>query len=133
MLQYSDASMSLTVGLAPGIYAFERESATGKTRLYKYLEQLSASGENVSVYNYTSHRTGAKIVPSNPDLLMVDRLDMFSNDLDFLKQLSTLTNTVVLIDVKWVPRSAPIQLNPRVSISMSERSMEVGYVSLRGQ
>lgn len=130
MLQYSDASMSVTIDLDPGIYAFERESATGKTRLYKYLEQLSASGESVAVYNYTSYRTGAKIVPSEPDLLMVDRLDMFSNDFEFLKQLNGLTNTVVLIDAKWLPYGAPLRLKPRVSIRMTADTVEVGYVSI---
>ncbi len=129
MLEYKDPQLCVRVNLEPGVYPFEAESATGKTRLYKYLESLSASGLNVAAYNYTSYRTGARVTPSRPELLIVDRLDMFCTDA-FLRSLSVYTDAVILLDIKHLPAKCPIRIRPRVKLLMRESEIEVGYASI---
>ena len=80
--RYDKGSTKVNIDLDAGLYCFEMESATGKTRLYKRLKELQIQGEPVVSYSYNDYMYGVDLVKllemhPNAKVIMLDRYDIF--------------------------------------------------------
>lgn len=80
--RYDKGSTKVNIDLDDGLYCFEMESATGKTRLYKRLKELQMQGEPVVSYSYNDYAYGMDLIKllemhSDAKVIMIDRYDMF--------------------------------------------------------
>ena len=94
---------TITIELDNGIYIFDCESATGKTRLCKELRKLQAYGEAVASYTYDDLLIGIpvdNIFDSDKyKVIMLDRYDLYKDKWhDKIRECSK--NSIVLIDCK---------------------------------
>ncbi len=86
---YTLRNFKIEIDLKPGIYLFERESATGKTYLYRKLRSLIELGENVFAvtYNYwiNSKESYIKSLKNQLyDVVMFDRFNLYYENMDDL-------------------------------------------------
>lgn len=93
----------IVIELEPGIYTFEMESSTGKTRLCKELKKLQAYGEPVIGYTYNDKLSGISLEDmlkrNKCKVLMLDRYDMYEGDYaDIIN--SVADSTIVMVDCK---------------------------------
>lgn len=91
------------VDLTAGIYQFEDDSATGKTRLCELLKKYRAYGEKVYAYTYNDLLVGidfeSDVKQQEYKVVMLDRYDMYKGRFsETIKELSK--SCVVLIDCK---------------------------------
>ncbi len=100
---------NINIKLNPGIYVFDDESATGKTRLYKELKDDSSLYNRVLAVNPADLRLGVDvntlIKNGNHELIVLDRYDRMDGiDKDVLIYASK--HAIILIDCKdtsdWV-------------------------------
>lgn len=97
--------VTVDIKLDNGVYQFDCESATGKTRLYDVIKLYQRDEHNVVSYSYTDFQDGLDlenvVSKVQPSLLMIDRYDMFSNMYhDVINRLSD--KCIILIDSKEV-------------------------------
>lgn len=95
--------VQIDIKLENGLYQFNCVSATGKTRLYYLLKDLTLEGVPVIAYSYNEYEAGISletvIGDRKPQVILIDRYDMFLNKYkDLLLELSR--NCIVLIDCK---------------------------------
>lgn len=92
----------VNIPLNNGIYIFDDETATGKTRLCKYLKKLRAYGEPVNSLTYNDILSGTtieSIFEPNIKLVMLDRYDMYNNrGHEIIKKMKD--SCIILIDCK---------------------------------
>lgn len=97
--------ITISINLENGVYQFCCESATGKTRLYDSIKSYQHAGYNVTAYSYTDLQDGLNLEEVinriRPQLLLIDRYDMFS-DMYHESILRVSENCIVLIDSKDV-------------------------------
>lgn len=104
MYKLDKYSTELDIQLENGIYIFDTESGTGKTRLYWLLRDLMASGEQVYAVTYDDILRGEDIVQMvkrfKPKLIVIDRYHMYidKNTTKYLQSLSD--NAIILVDYK---------------------------------
>ena len=96
-------TVKINIPLDNGIYIFDNNSATGKTRLYKELLSHQVYGERVAAYTYNDKLLGRRVddilIPNKYDVIILDRYDMYYGDgADGIKACED--NTIVLIDCK---------------------------------
>lgn len=97
--------VTVDIKLDNGLYQFDGESATGKTRLYDIIKSYQRVGYDVASYSYTDLQNGLNLEDVvnkiQPSLLMIDRYDMFPN-----MYQETIINAskdgIVLVDSKDV-------------------------------
>lgn len=90
------------INLNPGVYVFDSEPATGKTRLCKHLKLLRAYGEPVASLTYNDILTGMDMTsvfnPGNV-VIMLDRYTMYSNlGHDLMNAMRN--ESIILVDCK---------------------------------
>ena len=92
----------INIDLRNGTYAFDSDSATGKTFLYKLLSAYSQLNDKVLTSTYTDNKDGLghKLSLLSDGLVMIDRYDMFCNNDLSLELFSAGKNNIVLIDIK---------------------------------
>lgn len=84
MYKRDDIRVKVDIQLENGIYVFLPYSATGKTYLKKQLEYCRGLGDNVVAYTYSdlarglSLRASIDALGANPDVIMLDRYDLYS-------------------------------------------------------
>ena len=61
MYSLNKYNVTINIELEPGIYVFDNQSATGKTRLAKLLSDYQAYGEPVIAYTYNDKLRGISI------------------------------------------------------------------------
>lgn len=91
------------IDLQNGIYLFDNQSATGKTRLCKELRKNEKYGEPVASYSYDDYLLKIPIsTVLNPDkykVIMLDRYDMYNGaGADLIMECKD--RCVILIDCK---------------------------------
>lgn len=96
-------NVKISINLENGIYVFDNESATGKTRLYKELKEHTKLGESVFAYSYNDDKLGIdldKILKSKDfKVILLDRYDMYNGSFsDILIDKSK--SSIILIDCK---------------------------------
>lgn len=97
-------NIEISIQLDNGIYIFDTESGTGKTRLYRFLRDIMVNKEDVYAVSYDDVVRGEDIIQRikviNPRLIMIDRYDMYISDslTGFLNFISS--NAIILIDYK---------------------------------
>ena len=83
MYMNTEYNPNVIINLNNGIYIFDNEPATGKTRLCKHLKKLKAYGEPVDSFTYNDLLRGDKLdtvlIPDNK-VILLDRYDMYRND-----------------------------------------------------
>lgn len=103
MYKLDKYSVEVIVNLDNGIYVFDNESATGKTRLCKLLREYQAYGEKVASYTYNDKLIGVPIteilVPNKYEVILLDRYDLYEG---YGKELinKCAENTIILVDCK---------------------------------
>ncbi len=122
----------VNIDLENGIYVFNKEAATGKTRLLKLLSE-KVSRPEIVIYTYTDYLKGLTFDiaiqhKKNPKLVLIDRYDMYNGK--FGKTIAGLENkAIVLIDCK-TNLLVPIECYPQVvHIQMMDTSIHVGVLS----
>ncbi len=103
MVSLTKYSPKVTIDLDNGLYLFDNESSTGKTRLFKCLRDNQKYGEFVASYSYDDYLLGIPIekvlVPNKYKVIMLDRYDMYNGvGKDLI--LSCISNTIILVDCK---------------------------------
>ena len=103
MIRLSSYLPEIIIDLPNGIYLFNNESATGKTRLYMELKKNQKYGESVVSYSYDDYLLNIPIetivIPNKYKVVMLDRYDMYNGiGKDLIS--ACVDNTIVLIDCK---------------------------------
>lgn len=95
-------STTIDIKLDAGVYVFDNQSSTGKTRLYKELRECQKYGENVAAYSYDDKLLGINmdtVLDSKYKVILIDRYDMFLNEK--IEKITELSDTsIILIDCK---------------------------------
>lgn len=93
----------LIFSLDNGIYIFDNESATGKTRLCKEIRKYQKYNEPLASYTYDDKLLNMAIekvlVPNKYKVIMLDRYDMYEGEGAELI-LECAKNSIILIDCK---------------------------------
>lgn len=84
MYRLDKYAIKIVIDLENGIYVFDNESATGKTRLCKLLREYQAYGENVASYTYNDKLLGMSVdeilIPEKYKVVLLDRYDLYEGD-----------------------------------------------------
>ena len=104
MFELSKYSVEIKINLENGIYVFDDEPSTGKTRLCKLFKEYQAYGEPVIGYTYNDNRLCSPLVylvnAVQPKVLLLDRYDMYNGAFSrYFEEWSE--RMIILIDCKW--------------------------------
>ncbi len=116
---------TVKINLENGIYTFDAESATGKTRLCKHLKKLKAYGELVDSFTYDDLLRGDtldKVLRAENKVIMLDRYDLYKSEGHELINRCA-EHSIILIDCK-----SPFLGSPESEdccITMTENWLEV--------
>lgn len=95
--------VKIEINLENGIYLFNNESSTGKTRLCKLFKEYQAYGEAVASYTYNDKLLGHSISdilkPNKFKVILLDRYDLYEGDGKELIN-KCAENTIILVDCK---------------------------------
>lgn len=96
-------SVTIDIKLEPGIYVFDNQSATGKTRLAKLLSEYQAYKEPVVSYTYNDKLKGISLTDylkgNEYKVILLDRYDLYNGD--YAETIMQYSNeAVILIDCK---------------------------------
>lgn len=103
MFRLDKYAVKIMINLENGIYVFDNESATGKTRLCKLLREYQAYGEKVASYTYNDKLLGVPISeilePSKYKVILLDRYDLYEG---YGKELinKCAKEAIILVDCK---------------------------------
>lgn len=103
MFELSKYSTKIKIDLDNGLYVFENQSATGKSRLCSVLKKYCAYGEPIFGYTYSDLLMGIDISfalnPGRFKVIMLDRYDMYKGlGSDLILQCKS--NSIILVDCK---------------------------------
>ncbi len=116
---------TVNINLENGIYTFDAESATGKTRLCKHLKKLKAYGEAVDSFTYDDLLRGDtldKVLKAENKVIMLDRYELYKSEgHELINQCSA--KSIILIDCKSAFLGSSDSED--CSIVMTEDSLEV--------
>lgn len=103
MFSLDNYDVKITVNLDNGLYVFDNESASGKSRLCALLKKYRVYGEPVAGYTYADFVNGLDIGTVLRDgykLVLIDRYDMYLNHaIDRLEAFAR--SSIVLVDCKY--------------------------------
>ena len=103
MYSNSKYSVAISIDLPNGVYEFNEDSATGKTRLCKELKELQRLGESVIGYTYGDDRLGINLIEVfnkiHPKVLVLDRYDMYNGTFNN-EIVKWSADTIILVDCK---------------------------------
>lgn len=103
MFEITNSRVNVSIKLDNGLYLFDPISATGKTRLFKYFQDLQTIGKPVACYGYQDKVKGLDIenvlVPNKYKVIIIDRFDLYCCDIsDLINRCRD--NTIILVDSK---------------------------------
>ena len=103
MFRLDKYAVKIMINLENGIYVFDNESATGKTRLCKLLREYQAYGEKVASYTYNDKLLGVPInevlEPTKYKVIMLDRYDLYEGyGKEFINKCAS--DAIILVDCK---------------------------------
>lgn len=103
MFEIDSYAVKIKINLENGIYVFDNESATGKTRLCKLLKEYQAYGEAVASYTYNDKLLGRSIseifIPDKYKVILLDRYDLYEGEgRELINECAK--NTIILVDCK---------------------------------
>jgi len=116
VLEYN---IKVNVDLDNGLFVFDNESATGKTRLAKLLRSYRTYGEPVVSYTYDDFMLGLDLVSllkPSVRLVIVDRYDLY-NGYALLELAEFSKRSIVVIDCKY-------NFNPGIDFSWCSIDMQ---------
>lgn len=126
MFKIDKYNVKIIFNMSNGIYVPVCESGTGKTWLCKTLKAYNSFGEDVAAYTYQDYKAGIHIenivIPNRYKAIMIDRYDMFSENID--EELFNLcrSNAIVIIDSKFGLNSIDYEV---CDIRLSMNNIEV--------
>lgn len=118
-------SPEIYIELENGIYIFDNESATGKTRLSKFFKKLKAYGEPVDSFTYDDLLRGEsleKVLHSANRVILLDRYDLYKEKGHDLIN-ACARDSIILIDCKTAFRGSTEDQS--CFINMTEDKIEV--------
>lgn len=119
-------SIQIKIELSNGVYIFNNESATGKTRLLKLLKQYRTVGEKVAGYTYSDKQAGLppeSCFRDNPEVVMFDRYDMYKGYADKIIE-KHCRDSIILIDLKCDQAIVPL-VDDWCTISLTDNAILV--------
>ena len=103
MITLANNVPEIHIHLDNGLYLYNSESASGKTRLCKELKKLQQRDERVSGYTYEDYQLGIPIItvlnPDKYDVVALDRYHMY-NGVGAEHIVECAKQCIVLIDCK---------------------------------
>lgn len=100
MIEFTEYRTHITIDLEPGIWVFDNESTTGKSRLCKCLRDLELLGQPACGYSYEDMLLGRDLhnilTCGKYRVIMLDRYDMYP-DAEHAEICECAKNTVVLL------------------------------------
>lgn len=100
MIKFTAMNRKVSINLEPGLYDFASASATGKTFLVKMIKSINDSKKIAITYSDILLGISLeKIMERSPELLVLDRFDMYDSESDFLKNFKN-NSCVVIVDYK---------------------------------
>lgn len=109
-----------------GVFVFNCNGATGKSRVAKILASLQATGENYSVVTVVNGKLSVYGDIDNSCIVMFDRFDLYISD-EWLDRINSIKdNCIVMLDLKQLEK-----LNCKygfVDISMFEDKIELRLI-----
>lgn len=103
MYSNSKYGVTIRIDLPNGVYEFNEDSATGKTRLCKELKELQRLGESVIGYTYGDDRLGINLIEVfnkiRPKVLVLDRYNMYNGTFNN-EIVKWSADTIILVDCK---------------------------------
>lgn len=128
MYRSDELRIKIEINLENGLYAFDGESATGKTRLFRCLRDLQFMGDKILTYTYSDKLNGISLADklkekaSESKVIMLDRYDMYLNE-EALELLKYSEDRIILVDCKLIEE---MQVVGRwCTIEMTESSIVV--------
>lgn len=96
-------AIKIHINLENGLYVFDNEASTGKTRLFKALRDCEKSGEQIGTYTYNdklqNRRLEDVLIPTKYKLIMLDRYDMYNGEgAELINECAK--SSIVLVDCK---------------------------------
>lgn len=95
-------NVAIDINLDNGIYIFDNESASGKTRLCKLFKRYQAYGVPVSAYTYNDYCIGLPIenvIDRKFKVILLDRYDLYEGiGAELIRQCAR--DSIILIDCK---------------------------------
>lgn len=102
MYENNKYSVSIRIRLENGVYVFNKQPATGKTRLAKELRDIQAYDGDAASYTYNDKllgRTISECFSPRFKVILLDRYDMYNGDgAELIKEYAD--NAVILLDCK---------------------------------
>ena len=97
-------NVELVFNMENGLYVFDNQSATGKTRLCKEIREHQKYGEPLASYTYDDFLLGIQIesvlIPGKYKVIMLDRYDMYEGvGAELIRECAN--DSIVLVDCKW--------------------------------
>ncbi|MDO5406783.1 MAG: hypothetical protein Q4F28_05580 [Eubacteriales bacterium] len=104
MYENNKYSMTISIQLENGVYVFNKQPATGKTRLAKELRDIQAYDGDVSSYTYNDKLLGRAIsdcFDSRFKVILLDRYDMYNGyGAELIEKYAD--SSIILLDCKDV-------------------------------
>lgn len=103
MLVFNKYGTELVFNIENGLYIFDNETATGKTRLYKEIRENQKYGEPIASYSYDDKLLNIPIesvlIPNKYKVILLDRYDMYEGEgAELITECAK--SSIVLIDCK---------------------------------
>lgn len=105
MFKIDKYNIKVEFNMDNGIYVPTCEAGTGKTWLCKTLKKYNSFGESVAAYDYQDYKNSIQlkdiVIPNRYKAIMIDRYDMFSEDIDESLFNLCRNNTIIIVDSKF--------------------------------
>lgn len=122
-MEFVAMNRKVSIDLMPGVYDFESSSATGKTLLVKMIKSLGDKTKIALTYNDILLGIDLEgIIASQPELLVLDRFDMYDEKASILKTLKG-SGIIVLVDYKTQRHFC--NFDDTCWVVLTEKSLEV--------
>lgn len=130
--------IKIDLQLNNGIYIFEGESATGKTRLFNELrniqkyEQSENQDKSIITYTYNDYliykislQQAFDEYKESVKVIMLDRYDLYGTERDIERLMEISKWSIILIDCKQIELFSTSTIDKICFIEMTESSIKV--------
>ncbi len=100
MIRFIAMNRKVCIDLAPGLYNFHPDSATGKTLLLKMVKSIGEKDKvAITYHDFIMGIDLDKVIANKPKLLILDRFDLYDENAGKLAALKK-ADCITLVDYK---------------------------------
>lgn len=123
-MQFVAMNRKVNIDLEPGLYEFNAVSATGKTLLLKMVKSIGDKKKIAITYHDMMLGIDLRNIVASfqPELLILDRFDLYDDKSDVLKSLKNI-GAIVLVDYKTQRNFC--DFDDTCFVTLTEDSLEV--------